>query len=303
MNIFTTQIKIITIKPFFMKQKTFSFFLPKKAIVLFFLMMASFCLLLSSFRVRQMTDDMWKMLGITRQAGDENIKNSFINGYLYYYGVKNVKNLALNDRSAIAKDLLTYTKQYVSSAAFTKEYDDMRKNAKPQEPVLKPLRSLAEIQKEEISKTEKSIKDTEKNMKDMPQYAKSMEPVLDMLKKNLKDYQDPKNSFFSSIAMGEKYDQEYQLKSFKERTKQWEDAYPVTANQFIAERLQKMLDATKDIDYNAELVEKYNKKRFVNPAYEYKNTEWKQGFRAGKEVTETARAFAKQWLSELQVKK
>lgn len=63
-----------------------------------------------------------------------------------------------------------------------------------------------------------------------------------------------------------------------------------------------MLDATKDIDYNAELVEKYNKKRFVNPAYESKNTEWKQGFRAGKEVTEPARAFVQKWLNELQTK-
>lgn len=245
---------------------------------------------------------MWKMLGITKQAGDEKIKNSFINGYLYYYGVKNVKNLALNDRAAIAKDLLTYTKQYVSSAAFIKEYDDLRKNAKPQEPVLKPLRSIAEIQKDQVADMQKSIKETEKNMKEMPQYAKNMEPMLDILKKNLKDYQDPKNSYFSSIAMGEKYDQENQLKSFKERTKQWEEAYPETASQFIATRLQKMLDATKDIDYNAELVEKYNKKRFVNPAYEYKSTEWKQGFRAGKEVTESVRAFAKQWLSELQTK-
>lgn len=246
---------------------------------------------------------MWKMLGITKQAGDEKIQNSFMYGYLYYYGVKNAKNIALNERGAIAKDLLNYTKTFVNSPAFKKQYDDMRRNAKPQEPVLKPLRSIEEIQKTEIAKTEKSIKDTEKNMKDMPQYAKTMEPVLDMLKKNLKDYQDPKNSYFSSIAMGEKYNQENQVKSFKERTQQWEKSYPENVNDFIAERLQRMLDATKDIDYNAELTEKYGKKKFVNQKYEYKNQEWKQGFRAGKEVTETARAFAQKWLSELQAKK
>ena len=68
---------------------------------------------------------MWKMLGITKQSGDEKIKNSFVNGYLYYYGVKNIKNLASNDRAAIAKDLLSYTKQYINSPAFTKEYTDM----------------------------------------------------------------------------------------------------------------------------------------------------------------------------------
>ena len=40
----------------------------------------------------------------------------------------------------------------------------------------------------------------------------------------------------------------------------------------------------------------------MNQTYEYKNTEWKQGFRAGKDVTETSRAFAQKWLSELQNK-
>jgi hypothetical protein len=249
-----------------------------------------------------MTDDVWKMLGITKQAGSEKIKNSFINGYLDHYGMRNLKNITSNNRAAIAKDLLTYTKNYISSPAFIRQYEEMRKQAKPQESVLKPLRTIEQIQKEEIAKTEKSIKETEKNMKEMPQFAKSMEPVLDMLKKNIKDYQDPKNKYFSSIAMGEKYDQENEIKRFKERTQYWETAYPASLNQFLAIRLQKMLDATKDIDYNAELVEKYNKKRFVNPAYESKNTEWKQGFRAGKEVTEPARAFAQKWLNELQTK-
>ncbi|MDP4265005.1 MAG: hypothetical protein Q8941_20930 [Bacteroidota bacterium] len=286
-----------------MKQKKLSPFLVKTTAVLFFGLVAGAGLLLSSFRAQKMTDDIWKMLGITKQTGDENIRASFMNGYLYYYGAKNIKNIALNDRAAVAKDLLSYTKEFISSASFKKQYDDMRKSAKPSEPVLKPLRTIDQIQKDEIAKTEKSIKDTEKNMKDMPNYAKSMQPILDVLKKNLNDYQDPKNTYFSSIALGEKNDQDYQLKSYKESTRQWEDAYPVTADQFVATRLQKMLEATKDIDYNAELVEKNNKKRFVNPSYEYKNGEWKQGFRAGKEVTETARAFAQKWLAELQNKK
>jgi len=286
-----------------MKQKTSPVRAMKKTVAIFSLMLVSLVLPLSSFNTHKAADDMWKMLGITKQSGDDKIKNSFINGYLYYYGVKNLRSIAVNDRGALAKDLLTYTKQFISSPVFSKEYADMRKSAKPGEPVLKPLRSIAEIQKEEIAKTEKSIRDTEKNMKEMPQYAKTMEPMLGILKDNLKKFQDAKNSYFSSISLGEKYEQENQLRSFKERTKQWESAYPESVNQFIAERLQRMLNATKDIDYNAELVEKWSKKRFVNQTYEGKNTEWKQGFRAGKDVTETARTFAQKWLDELQNKK
>ena len=60
-----------------------------------------------------------------------------------------------------------------------------------------------------------------------------------------------------------------------------------------------MLEITKDVDYNAELKEINNKKKFVNASYEAKRPEWKMAFRAGKEVTEVTRAFAEQWLDEL----
>lgn len=263
-------------------------------------MLISTSFLFSSYHTKTLADDVWKMLGISRQSGTEGIKNSFLNGYLYYYGVKNAKNIAANDRAAIAKDLLIYTKEYINSAEFKKQYEDMRKNAKPQEPVLKPLRTVAEIQKEEIAKTEKSIKDTEKTLKEVnAEMAKAIQPVQDMLRKNLKDYQNPNHELFASIAMGEKYQQEDEAKRYKENMTRWEKEYPASINVFISDKLKKMLEYTKGIDYNAALVEKYGKKRFVNPAYEGKRTEWKQGFRAGKDVTETARAFAEKWLTEL----
>ena len=263
-------------------------------------MLISSSFLFSSYQAKKITDDIWKMLGISRQTGTEGIKNSFFNGYLHYYGVKNAKNIAANDRAAIAKDLLNYTKEYINGAEFKKLYEEWRKNAKPQEPVLKPLRSIKEIQKEEIAKTEKSIKETEKTLKEVnAEMAKAIQPMLDMLRKNLKDYQNPDHEYFANIAMGEKYQQEGNVKRYNEDMKRWETAYPESINIFIADKLKKMLEYTKDIDYNAALVEKYGKKRFVNQVYEGKRTEWKQGFRAGKEVTEPARAFAEKWLTEL----
>jgi hypothetical protein len=56
---------------------------------------------------------------------------------------------------------------------------------------------------------------------------------------------------------------------------------------------------TQGIDFNAALKESGGNKVFVNPAYEKKSNKWKMAFRAGKEVTEAARAFAQQWLKEL----
>lgn len=262
------------------------------------LLAASF--LFSSYKTQQAAEDLWKALGISEQSGTDGIKNSFLDGYLYYYGAKNAKNIALNDRKAVAQDLLAYTKKYITGPAFKKQYEDMRRSAQPQQPEVKKIRTIEEIQKEEIAKTEKSIRELEKTMKEVSaDMAKSLKPVLDMQKQTLKDYQNPKNQMFQFTQDDEKRQQEDRQQRYVENTESWKKNYPENMNQFIASKLQKMLDATKGIDYNAALVEKYNKKRFVNPAYESKNREWKQGYRAGKEVTETARAFAQQWLAEL----
>ena len=69
--------------------------------------------------------------------------------------------------------------------------------------------------------------------------------------------------------------------------------------QLIKTRLFKFLEVTKDIDYNAQLTERNGKKYFANPKYEGKSGQWKMAFRAGKEVTETARTFVQEWLKEL----
>src|SRR4051812_276268 len=114
----------------------------------FMLMLACASLLFSSYRTARYTDEMWKLLGISRQSGTEGIKNSFLNGYLYYYGAKNAKNVALNDRSALAADLLSYTKEYISGAEFRKHYEELRKNAHPIEPAETVLRTKEEVQKE-----------------------------------------------------------------------------------------------------------------------------------------------------------
>ena len=41
------------------------------------------------------------------------------------------------------------------------------------------------------------------------------------------------------------------------------------------------------------------KKKFVNPTYEGKSYNWKQIYRAGREVIEPAISFAEQWIREI----
>lgn len=286
-----------------MKPRTTSTRILKLGWIAFFLIVAVLTLLLSSFTARKAANDVWQILGLSQQDGQEKIKSSFLNGYLYYYGVRNLRNIAVNDRKAVAKDLLDYTRSYVSSPAFKKAYEQLRAGYKPVAPTPVKLRTIAEIQKEEIAKNDQAILSTEKNMKDFPQYAKSMETVLAMLKKNQQDYKNPANPLFASIAQGEKSQQDYELEDYNRRMKTWETNYPAEVDAFIAAKLDQMLTLTADIDYGAELVEKWGKKRFVNPVYESKRPEWKLGYRAGKEVTGPAREFARLWLEDLKKKK
>lgn len=254
----------------------------------------------SAYKAKTASDEIWKTLGISKQSGMNNIKSSFMYGYLQHYGARNIKNIAAGDRAAVAKDLLEFTKSYVQGAEFRQHYEKERKLSMPEAPNKKPLRSIEEIQKEEIAKTEKSIRDTEKSMKELGgEIAKSLKPLVDQMKQTLKDYQNPNHETFGYIAMGEKMQQEDAEKRYQENLKRWKEDFPENINLFIADKLKKMLRETEGIDYNAQLVEKYGKKRFVNPAYEGKGTSWKQGFRAGKDVTEMARSFAKEWLGEL----
>ena len=70
-------------------------------------------------------------------------------------------------------------------------------------------------------------------------------------------------------------------------------------NVTIKARLQEFLDATADIDYDAKTTGENRRGQFVNSDYEAKPPLWKMGFRAGREATEAARGFAKEWLAEL----
>jgi hypothetical protein len=64
-------------------------------------------------------------------------------------------------------------------------------------------------------------------------------------------------------------------------------------------KLSAFLEKTDGVDFDAQTKNVNNGKKFVNAAYEGKNPLWKFCFRMGKIPTNAARAFAKQWLTEL----
>jgi hypothetical protein len=246
-----------------------------------------------------MLDNLWSQLGMSKESGTQRIKESFLSGYLNYYSSSKVKNLATGDRAAIAKDLMVYAKEYLSSPAFQQEYLKNRSQAKPI-PSERKVKPKEEIRRQKIEETEKSIREAEQNMKTMkPDMAKAIAPVVEMLKKHLKDYRDPNSQMIELMYQGELMNKQNDERYYKESMERWEKEFPADPKEVIRKRLAHFIEVASTVDFNAELKTVGGKKKFVKAEYEYKSSEWKQIFRAGKEVIQPSVAFAQQWLNEL----
>jgi hypothetical protein len=249
---------------------------------------------------KKMIDDVWAQLGMKKDQGLYGVKNSFLNGNLYYYGARNIKNIASGNRVEVAGNLLTTVKEYINSEEFKKEYEQLRQRSKPQEPPARAIRTKEEIRKEKIAEAEKGIKETEETIKKTtPEIAQALKGVLEMNKQNLAAYKDPENPMIDMLYEGEKMTAENNIKYYKDQLARWAGNYPEDHRQLIKTRLQEFLKVAATVDFGAQLKLSDGKQRFVNGNYESKPTEWKQIFRAGKDVTDFTVQFAKQWLAEL----
>lgn len=274
------------------KQRTKNFILffgPSLFLSLFFLV--------CSFSAQKMADDFLQQLGITRQGADEKIANSILGGYADTYGVKNAKNIATGNRKAVTLDLLSYIKKYVSSPEFIKQYNELRERYKPVE---QSVQTPEEMRSQSIASYKKSVADAERMLANADASMKNIfEKVVADAKQGLKDAEDPNNKYF--VAYSKNYPQ--LVKTFKESHDRaladWNAKYPQNQLLFVRKRLEEFLNATKDIDFSAELTEKNGKKIFVNPVYERKDSRWKMAFRAGREVVEPARGFVEKWMEEI----
>ena len=128
---------------------------------------------------------------------------------------------------------------------------------------------------------------------------KAYQTSVEAYKKMLKDYQEPNNPTIEMMYEQQVGVNKQDLEQYKEDLKNWETEYPADIKQFVKGRLQHYLSIAATVDFSAQLTEKYGRKRFVNPAYQGKNNEWKMIYRAGKEVYEQTKTFTEQWIKEL----
>lgn len=244
-----------------------------------------------------MADGFLQQLGISKTDADKKITRSILGGYLDAYGVKNIKNIAAGNKTALAKDLLAYTKKQVNSPAFIKEYNEMRNNYKPQP---ENIETPEETRKRMITEYKKGLDNMEKMLATADAATKkSFEKLVADTKKQLAEAEDVnsktnrqlKKSYEDQITFGKA--------AYEKRITEWETQYPASQQLFIKKRLEQFLTETEHIDFSAALVPKNNKMVFADAAYESKGKRWKMAYRAGKEVVETARTFVQQWLAEI----
>jgi hypothetical protein len=263
------------------------------------LVLSLLSLILFSFTVsRDAADDLWRQLGITKQQGTEKIRNSFMNGYLEYYGLRNAKNIAEGNRATVTKDLLTYAKSYVNDAAFKTAWEKERAAAKPIEPGKKMILK-EEVRKEKEAEVQQWIKQSQDLVKQMPQLEKDMKKTMEEYARIQADYKDPNSQMIELFYQDKLRIQKEEMAAYEEQVQKWNDNYPADHKLRLKKYLQKYLEIANTVDFGAALTEKNGKKYFVKPEYERKQPDWKMLYRAGKEVYEVAKPFAEQWLKEL----
>ncbi len=185
-----------------------------------------------------------------------------------------LKALSTGDKLGLANEAFAYAKAYCNSQEFKTRYEEKRMSMKPEVPLLtneeKEMVLAAIAEQEELFTPE----------------------ILDMLPPEGKENALQPIEDMKAQANGE---------LTEDQKKKWEAEAPADPNTAIKRTLQEFLNATENVDFNAptELDPRNKHQVFVNPTYEEKDLQWKACYRAGKELTDATRNFAKEWLAEL----
>ncbi|MEK9138418.1 MAG: hypothetical protein AAB393_14935 [Bacteroidota bacterium] len=246
------------------------------------------------------TSDVLKQLGIPEAVAKDCIWSSFSGGYFSYRGDPEIRRTPAGKRAAATSEIAAFARAFTQSAEFKRRYLEYRESMKPIPP--EAPKSMAEMRRSQKEELQKNIRETEQTMKTMPaDQQATMKGVIAMWKEQLKSIDDPNNPMYSA-QMDEMQKQSYamQMEEHKNKLAEWEKNYPTSPNTMIKRWLTEFLEVSKDVDFNAALTSNgQGKKMFVRSDYENKPANWKMCYRAGKETVGAGRAFAKQWLDDL----
>ncbi len=243
-------------------------------------------------------EDLFKQLGVTRSDASKEVIASFVSGAVPAASLRTaVKPLSGTARAAVVTQVLDWTKSYVSSPQFDKDYASYRSDQKPA-PVAEAS-AIDALQRDRREQRRVDMEEARKGIADLP--AGERKTAEDALQDAAKQLAELENS--TDFLKNERDGIDAEFREAKEKydddLRQWQSAYPANPRGLIVQRLREFLAASESVDFDAKLVAKGGRMRFVEQKYEHSPEEWKLCYRAGRETTDVARTFARNWLAEL----
>lgn len=212
-------------------------------------------------------------------------------------GQKVFKAASPEKQAAIVRGLGSLLKAYTRSATFKTQYAQYVEANRP-----RPDRDGIKSTSEQDTEMAEALQKMEADIKKMPpelqaqmrETVKQMKAQQDEMKKNT-EYQSARESAVKQAK-------EAEAREYQERLATYNAEHPANHDVLIAARLKEFLALSGDVNFEAKLVKRGGLMRFEDPALESRPAEWKLCFRAGKQATDAARAFAAEWLKELPAK-
>lgn len=237
-------------------------------------------------------------LGISEGRAKEAVFDSFISNAVSIAG-KPASFIAASPaaRVAIVNFALTLARTFVESDDFKRRYADHREANGP-DPLPEELTADAVLAKQRAG-FEQQVTEMKKLFDQItPEQRATLEAGwADMREQLTAMEKGPKREELDRLLKGQR---DAQVRQREEAMKQLDGMYPADPRAMVALRLRKFLDVSRDVAYDAQIVENAGKKVFADPALEARPAEWKMCFRAGKPATDAARTFAQKWLNDLQ---
>lgn len=201
--------------------------------------------------------------------------------------------LAGGDRARLVQAWGREAKAYAGSQAFRDRYAAWRKEQLEGEEAPRTAAQLKAEQQAGRAEQQAALKQLEAQIPTMPKEVQAeMRATLAQLKRDLAAAPQSSEEDLEAAAA-------HEARQAKTDTAQREAEVPADPKVKLRAALKAFLAATEGVDYGAATQVQHGRRVFVDRAWEAKPDAWKRAFRAGREATEAARAFARAWLAEL----
>ncbi len=243
-------------------------------------------------------DDVLQRLGLTQATARESLLGPLTGSIPYHDAAyKAFKVLPAAARAEVVRAGLSWIKAHVAGAEFRESYRRLRETERPAAP--EPGAGADDQSRKMRDDMEKSIAEMKKNMAAMDaETRKAMEGVIRAMRAQMERMESgPQKEMLRQAAEASAAENK---KRHEAELSEWERRLPADPRVLIKRRIQEFLDLSAGVDFAARLVPRGEHKVFVRGDYEKMPPEWKLCFRAGREATAAARAFAVAWLAELE---